>query len=131
MENSHYGKRNHKKYHDRDRSQLVKDPIMDVTLRNGRTRKVAFEKAPDEADSYHYQNGIMFHCKFLNIERNGQRYVDSIVVPASYLHEILRNGHTTPLSGHLGNTKTFDRIATHFFWPGLASDVQKYCASFS
>ena len=112
---------------DRDQSQLKKDQTMDVTLENA--RKAASEKAPDETDGYYYQNGILLHRKFLKIERNGERFVDRIVVPEFYRNEILRIGHTIPLSGHLGNTKTFDRIAAHFFWPGLASDVQRYCAT--
>ena len=31
----------------------------------------------------------------------------------------------------MGNKKTFDRIATHFSWPGLSFDVHKYCATCS
>ena len=35
--------------------------------------------------------------------------------------------HETPLAGHLGVTKTCDRILAHFFWPGLRSDVAEFC----
>lgn len=41
--------------------------------------------------------------------------MDRIVVPESYRNEILRVGHAIPLSGHMGNAKTLDRIAAHFF----------------
>ena len=43
-------------------------------------------------------------------------------MPESNRNEILRVGHATPLSGHMGNTKTSDT-----FWPGLSSDVRQYC----
>lgn len=31
------------------------------------------------------------------------------------------------LSGHLGVTKTYNRILKHFFWPGLKRDVVQVC----
>ena len=76
-----------------------------------------------------FTNDLLFHRKYLSDEHNGARYVDRIVVPESYRNEILRVGHTIPLSGHMGSKKTFDRIAAHFSWPGLSFDVRKYCAT--
>ena len=50
-----------------------------------------------------------------------------IVVPKSYRHEILNIAHESPMSGHLGINKTYHKIINHFYWPGLKSDVSKYC----
>ena len=50
-----------------------------------------------------------------------------IVVPNSYRHEILSKAHESPISGHLGINKTYHKIINHFYWPGLKSDVSKYC----
>ena len=50
-----------------------------------------------------------------------------IVVPKSYRHEILSIAHESPMSGHLGINKTYHKISNHFYWPGLKSDVSKYC----
>ena len=50
-----------------------------------------------------------------------------IVVPKSYRHEILSIVHESPMSGHLGRNKTYHKIINHFYWPGLKSDVSKYC----
>ena len=33
------------------------------------------------------------------------------------------------MSGHKGFAKTLDRIGAHFSWPGLSSDVRKFCAT--
>ena len=112
---------------DRNRNQLSEDQMSDVTLDKVRTG--ATEKAPEETDGYFLQNKILMHRKFFANEHNGTKYVDRIVVPESYRNEILRVGHTIPLSGHMGNAKTLDRIAAHFFWPGLSFDVRKYCAT--
>ena len=35
--------------------------------------------------------------------------------------------HESPMSGHLGINKTYHKIINHFYWPGLKSDVSKYC----
>ena len=112
---------------DRNRSQLIADQKSDVTLE--KKRREAFQKAPEESDGYFFTNDLLFHRKYLSDEHNGTRYVDRIVVPESYRNEILRVGHTIPLSGHMGSKKTFDRIAAHFSWPGLSFDVRKYCAT--
>ena len=36
--------------------------------------------------------------------------------------------HTSPIGGHLGFLKTYDRVKTIFFWDGLKSDIQKFVA---
>ena len=112
---------------DLNRNQLIADQKSDVTLE--KIRREAFQKAPEESDGYFFPNDLLFHRKYLSDEHNGTRYVDRIVVPESYRNEILRVGHTIPLSGHMGSKKTFDRIAAHFSWPGLSFDVRKYCAT--
>ena len=82
-----------------------------------------------ESDGYFFTNDLLMHGKYLPEERNGTRYVDRIVLLESYSNKILRVGHTTPLSGHIGSKKTVERIAAHFSWPSLSFDVRKYCAT--
>ena len=35
--------------------------------------------------------------------------------------------HETPLSGHLGINKTYQKIINHFYWPGVRKDVVEFC----
>lgn len=112
---------------DRNRNQLILDQKSDVTLE--KIYREATGIAPEESDGYFFTNGVLMHRKYRTNERNGTRYVDRIVVPESYRNEILRVGHTIPLSGHMGRNKTVERISAHFFWPGLHFDVRKYCAT--
>ena len=112
---------------DRNKTQLAADQNADVTL--DRVRRGVSEKAPEESDGYFSQGGILMHRRFIKAEHNGTRYVDRNVVPESYRNEILRVAHTIPLSGHMGFAKTLDRIGAHFSWPGLSSDVRKFCAT--
>jgi hypothetical protein len=37
--------------------------------------------------------------------------------------------HETIVGGHLGTQKTLDRITSNFYWPGITSDVKRFCRS--
>ena len=52
-----------------------------------------------------------------------------IVVPKPYRRDVLNLAHESPLAGHLGINKTYNRVLAHFYWPGLRSDVVKLCKS--
>jgi len=53
-----------------------------------------------------------------------------VVAPSDYYSQILNLVHDNLISGHLGITKTYSQIFKHFFWPGLKSDIVKYCHTF-
>lgn len=53
--------------------------------------------------------------------------VSQIVVPAPLRSEILKLAHAGNMAGHLGISKTYDRILQNFFWPGLKTDVKNFC----
>jgi len=53
--------------------------------------------------------------------------VHQVVVPKDFRSQVLMLAHDHSWSGHMGVTKTYNRILRHFFWPGLKSDVVKYC----
>ena len=42
---------------------------------------------------------------------------------------VLGLAHDHSMSGHLGIRKTYSHILRYFFWPGLKSDVVKFCHS--
>ena len=37
--------------------------------------------------------------------------------------------HETPLAGHLGVNKTYNKMTKHFYWPKMKGDVVKFCRS--
>ena len=55
------------------------------------------------------------------------KVVHQIVIPSVYRKEVIGVAHDSPLSGHLGVNKTYNRILNHFFWPRLRQDVADYC----
>lgn len=56
-------------------------------------------------------------------------WVYQIVVPQKFRQSVLRLAHDHLWSGHLGINKTYQRVLKHFFWPGLKSDIARYCKS--
>ena len=50
-----------------------------------------------------------------------------IVVLKCYCEDVLSLAHELPLAGHLGIKKTYQKVLSHFYWPGLHRDVVKYC----
>ena len=52
-----------------------------------------------------------------------------IEVPSSFRPHIHSLAHDTPMSGHLGINKTYQRILEHFYWPNLRKDVDEFCRS--
>ena len=52
-----------------------------------------------------------------------------VVIPEAYRVEILSMAHETPLAGHLGVNKTYQKILNHFYWPNLKKDVDEFCRS--
>ena len=52
-----------------------------------------------------------------------------IVVPKCLRNDVLSLAHSSPLAGHLGVNKTYRKVLSHFYWPGLKGDVVKYCRS--
>ncbi|UYV74185.1 hypothetical protein LAZ67_11002341, partial [Cordylochernes scorpioides] len=51
-----------------------------------------------------------------------------LVVPRHLRPKILINFHDLPTAGHLGFTKTYDRIRKKLYWPGMYRNVRSYVA---
>ena len=50
-----------------------------------------------------------------------------IVVPSCYHNDLLHLAHDSPLAEHLGINKIYQRVFSHFYWPGLHKDVANFC----
>ena len=48
-------------------------------------------------------------------------------LPRSLVPDILSALHDAPSAGHLGVTKTVERVRAQFFWYGLQHDVEDWC----
>ena len=52
-----------------------------------------------------------------------------LVVPAACRKLVLKTSHDLPVSGHFSHRRTEMKICDKFWWPGLSSDVRRYCKS--
>ena len=50
---------------------------------------------------------------------------EQVVVPQEYKAEIMSLTHEGLFAGHLGRTKTYERVAADFYWPGIYKDVEE------
>ena len=111
------------------KSQLIQEQQTDPEI-----SKLIFRALPEDEISqvpicYYIKNGLfMRKWRPFDVPADDEWAVNhQIVVPKSYRHEILSIAHESPMSGHLGINKTYHKIINHFYWPGLKSDVSKYC----
>ena len=111
------------------KSQLIQEQQTDPEI-----SKLFFRALPEDEISqvpicYYIKNGILMRkWRPFDVPADDEWAVyHQIVVPKSYRHEILSIAHESPMSGHLGINKTYHKIINHFYWPGLRSDVSKYC----
>ena len=111
------------------KSQLIQEQQTDPEI-----SKLIFRALPENKIShvpmcYYIKNGILMRKwrPFDVLADDEWAVYHQIVVPKSYRHEILSIAHESPMSGHLGINKTYHKIINHFYWPGLKSDVSKYC----
>uniref|UniRef100_A0A1Y1KT95 RNA-directed DNA polymerase n=1 Tax=Photinus pyralis TaxID=7054 RepID=A0A1Y1KT95_PHOPY len=49
-----------------------------------------------------------------------------LVVPRSKVEEVLKLYHDSPLAGHYGVDKTYQRVASRYYWPTLRRDLEKH-----
>ena len=111
------------------KSQLIQEQQTDPEI-----SKLIFRALPEDEISQvpmcnYIKNGILMRkWRTFDVPADDEWAVyHQIVVPKSYRHDILSIAHESPMSGHLGINKTYHKIINHFYWPGLKSDVSKYC----
>lgn len=54
------------------------------------------------------------------------RAVYQVELPGNCRQQVLALSHENVWSGHLGIAKTYNRVLTNFFWPGMKSDVASF-----
>ncbi|GFY79683.1 transposon Ty3-I Gag-Pol polyprotein [Trichonephila inaurata madagascariensis] len=77
------------------------------------------EKLEPVTKSFNLIDGIL--CK-KNFDPNGRKWLP--IIPKHLRLEILQHFHDASTAGHLGFSKTYDRIRKRFFWPGMYRSVQ-------
>ena len=53
----------------------------------------------------------------------------SLLVPSSFREKVLKLAHESLMAGRLGIRQTCLRVFDDFFWPGICSDLTRFCKS--
>ena len=67
-------------------------------------------------------------CLFRTWYDDKEHSYHQLVVPVQRKQDVLHYMHDIPSSAHLGNDKMLEKIRQTFYWPGLTSDVDKFCS---
>ena len=113
------------------RDQLIKDQQADQDLSIIAQRAGSEQEARDYPVCYFMKNGVLMRKWRPPHVPSTQEWeiTYQIVVPKNCREEVIKLAHSTPLAGHLGISKTYNRILSHFYWPGLRKDVVQFCRS--
>ena len=85
------------------------------------------EGAKNTAAAYFMEHGLLMRRWRPHASSDEWGDVVQLVVPTRYRQSVLSLAHDHHWSGHLGVTKTYDRVLRHFFWSGLKQDVSRFC----
>ena len=102
-----------------DSRKLGEEQKTDSSLSN------LWQKAEKSEKGYSFEQGVLVHHTSDGVDD----LVVRVVVPVSRRQPILKMGHSSSIAGHFGVKKTHAKIARHFMWPGLYSQVKAYVRS--
>lgn len=72
-------------------------------------------------------NGIL-HRKWFPQGKHARAVpYEQLVAPGEIRYRILKSLHDSPTGGHLGITKTVNRVRQRFYWVGYKNDITRWC----
>lgn len=87
-------------------------------------------------DAYQHDDACQ---SLLKNPSEGYRVIEGLLLTAAYQVRIPDNAsirsrillecHDIPISGHLGTSKTMERVSRFFYWPGMHADVRRYVST--
>lgn len=104
----------------------------DLSLAKCFASVVKLEKTTKTDVKYYIEDGLLMRIWTPSMDPGKDwSSVLQIVVPALFRTNVMSLAHDIPWSGHLGVTKTYNRLLRHFFWPGMKQDVACFCRTCS
>ena len=77
------------------------------------------KKVVQTAQQYSLLDGVLYYA-----QTDGCLMV---AVPASLRHKLFEEAHGGLFSGHLREAKIYSQLRKHYWWPGMRSDIRKWC----
>ena len=70
------------------------------------------------------KDGLVFRC--WENEVTGQEIYQQICLPESLVPQVLHALHDSPSAGHLGVSKTLEKVWRRFYWLGMREDLENH-----
>lgn len=103
-----------------DSQKFREEQIIDPSL------SACWEDAKNHKKGFSIIDDFLYHTDRILGEK-----VKQLVVPKDRRKQILNLAHSSLWGGHLRKKKTADRIRYSFYWPGVKSDVDRFCENCS
>ena len=89
------------------------------------------KSSPDsgESDSHFFIENDLLYRKFEPKSVMAGNTVTQLVVPQPYRYMVMKLAHKGLMGGHQCRKKTYDKVLSNFYWPGVCSDVTRFCKS--
>ena len=76
----------------------------------------------------------MFQMMFFVVNKVkllGRNVLAKVVTDKDEQIKILKDGHSSNISAHSAQNKTYDKIREYFYWPNLSNDVPEWVSFIS
>ena len=77
-----------------------------------------------ETVNYIIENGLLYRIRITGEEETDAEL--RLCIPKNLRTTILQACHDDITSGHLGETRTYDRVTQRYFWHGISRDIERY-----
>ena len=84
---------------------------------------------PENPERYFEEKGLLYRKILMNTWREGESLHKLLIIPSKYRQKIIEEGHAGTFSGHLGITRTKQRISQNFYWPKMGKRIKAFCQS--
>ena len=108
--------------------ELEKWQLEDPSLQKIQELADHSEGAGDQRVYFYRKGGLVYRrWQPAGARMRDVRQCKQVVLPRQCQALVLRLAHDVPMAGHLGVTKTKDRVLQRYYWPGVFKDVASYC----
>ena len=117
--------------HDVNMEKLIKEQKQDKTLKKTWQRVEQDDEGRAMLNGswrIEVKDGVLTRV-YEDSTSDSPKIIKQVVVPQLYRNQVMKLAHEAILGGHLGAKKTTDRVTSSFYWPGITSDIRRFCQS--
>ncbi|KAG6441256.1 hypothetical protein O3G_MSEX001743 [Manduca sexta] len=101
------------------RANQIKDPELQKIIEDMESDDVDFRGRAWSSRGYVLSDGVLYRY---GPEADGDESA-CLVVPQQEREKVLLDFHNAPTAGHLGVDRTYMRLSTRYFWPGMKAQI--------